>query len=225
MAVTDTDSFLSINQASFLVDATPNILATASQQQLYDMSVQNGLNLSYSQFGSKPIVASYSTNTFFGGVGSPLCLYFGKDIIWSDSATSAPGLNTKVNFGVTLTITNQSTITTTVSNQYAIFYLLVFDGVCQIQRGSVAYFTGILAKEDILNAMQRPSVDFGSVVHYSGRGFSFSNLWDKLVNWKNKLTSSELYKKVAPIVKSELGPLGALATDLGFGKKRYHKRY
>ncbi|KKL04255.1 hypothetical protein LCGC14_2617890, partial [marine sediment metagenome] len=71
-AFTKTSTFLSITNVSISWDSRSGILSSASQEQLYDMSRKNGLNMSWSNFSGQSPFLSGSDNLTIGGGGSVL---------------------------------------------------------------------------------------------------------------------------------------------------------
>jgi len=87
------DSFLSIEKLSISWGNQSGLLSSASQQQLYRLSRENGLNMSY------PAFSKYR--------GSVICLRMGKDI--GLQANEAPGVNGAYNIQVEMAVRNYNT--------------------------------------------------------------------------------------------------------------------
>jgi hypothetical protein len=75
-----TDTFFEINSININWNNNAGLLSSASQQDLYRMSVSNGCNMSWEQWSGGPVNRILGTNEQFGAIGSVLCIEFGKDI-------------------------------------------------------------------------------------------------------------------------------------------------
>jgi hypothetical protein len=87
------DSFLSIKNLQISWGNASGLLSSASQQQLYKLSVENGLNVDWVGFSKHR--------------GSVICLRMGKDI--GLQAGEAPGVNGSFNIQVQMTVQNTAT--------------------------------------------------------------------------------------------------------------------
>ena len=87
------DSFLSIEKVNLSWGNQSGLFASATPQQLYRLSRENGLNMSYPGF------SNYR--------GSVVCLRMGKDI--GLQANESPGVNGSYNIQVELTVKNTGT--------------------------------------------------------------------------------------------------------------------
>lgn len=76
------DAYLAITNCSIDWNNSNSLLASATQQQLYDISRKNGVNLSWNEWSAQNLVASADEDglTYVNGIGSVLCIEFGTDI-------------------------------------------------------------------------------------------------------------------------------------------------
>lgn len=182
-AVTSCDNAARIKQLSIAINGSGNYLAEASEENLYDMSVKNGLR-----------------QDFYGwryGAGSYLLLQLGTDIPLPQGIV--PGAATQLTFQVQgLTFTNQ----TSASQSYEVIVAGIGDGLYEI-----AYSTSNLSNVALsaTEAMLLPvtlASDFPDPRY--GSGF-FGDLWSGI-----KKAASTVYnvgKKLAPIVSPLVRPL------------------
>ena len=194
------DSFLSIEGVSVNWNNESGLLASATQQDLFEMSSRNGLNLSWSGF------SKYR--------GSVLCLEFGKDIGLPDS--QAPGVQGSFTIQVNLTCRNTGT-----SNFSGDFYMVTLnEGTFSIAQNSARASIGNFSPEMILKATQAPHM---SDYHYRslhGGGFftSLKNVLGSVAHGVSKLApiAQSVSEKFAP----ELSPLVSQVGDVASASAR-----
>lgn len=88
------DAFLAIQSISITCMNKTGILSAMTPQQLYNISAENGINMSWNQWSKR--------------VGSILCLAFGKDIV-----QLLPGVNETLDFSFTITMKDTTHYDTT----------------------------------------------------------------------------------------------------------------
>src|SRR5690606_32698689 len=78
------DTYFSIENISIQFQNKNGLLASASKQQLYEISVKNHCNMSWTQWSGGPVVNSAlpfgSTANHYGTIGSILCIEYASDI-------------------------------------------------------------------------------------------------------------------------------------------------
>lgn len=165
----DSDSFLVINNVSINFNNMSGILASATQQDLYRYSVENGSNQNWFEFSGK---TNKSSSGGGGGStmptsGSLLILEFGKDIQLVEDFYASGSLG-NFNLQINMTVTNQS------SSQLAnteIVLITMNSGVWVNERGTSTVYTGILTKQDVLDVSNQESYSRSDVKRMIGGGF------------------------------------------------------
>lgn len=162
----DTDTFLAIKNVSLTWNNTPGILASASQQDLYNISKENGCNMTWAQWSGGPSF-NYSggTNTTFGTIGSVLALDFGKDI--GLSSLEAPGLLGKYQLQANVTVQN---LNQTAGINPTLFIVTVLEGTFSVKDGETITNIGIFNSSEVLSSKTIPEVDYHEIEHIYGEG-------------------------------------------------------
>lgn len=174
----DSDSFLVINNISINFNNSSGILASASQNDLYRYSIENGSNQSFYEFSggastSTSLLADVSGNNPPGSgtriplTGSLLVLDFAKDIQLVDDFYSCGSLG-NFNLQFNLTCTNQSKNTL---NNTEIVVITMNSGIWVNERGTSTVYTGILTKQDVLDASTQEAYTRSDVRRMVGGGF------------------------------------------------------
>jgi len=178
-----TDTFARIDTVSINWQNESNLLSNANSFQLYQMSVENGLQDSWPQY------EQFS--------GSVLCVRFGRDIgLAADEAVSLVG---RFQFTVTATFTN----TSGAAVNYDLYIVPVLTGSLSISGSSAFFNIGIVDKDDIEKSLSAPA-RAESVEHSElwGGGF-FSDLKDTLSGlWRG---AKSVATRVAPVIDKVLG--------------------
>ena len=165
--ITDSDSWLTINSISINWNNQSGILSSATQQDLFRMSVENGVNQNWLEFsGRAGAVGGYTTYT----CGSVLCLEFGKDIELQQDYY-APGSLGNFNLQLTLNATNNSSDYLPGRN-LQLMVITQNSGVFSLERGVASSYLGILTKSDVLEASrQTPHAYTEALRMVGGKGF------------------------------------------------------
>jgi hypothetical protein len=184
------DSFLAIDGVSVNWNNESGLLASATKQDLFEISSRNGLNVSYPGF------SKYR--------GSVLCLEMGKDIGLPDS--QAPGVQGSYTLQVNLTVKN-----TGASNFSGDFYMVTMnEGTFSVAQNSARASIGNLSPEMVLAATAAPHI---SDFHY--RTVHGGSFWSGLKNVLGSVASG--IQKVAPIASAimpELAPIISQVSDV-----------
>ncbi len=143
--INDCDSFANITKLNIIYDGQSGLLASATEQDLYQMSLRNGNNQSFPQWiqyqGS---VASFNPTTDFG---SP-----------ADQAASVKGSK---NLQIDVTYNNPNTADTIT---YEIWLGIISEGVAQVINQVVDSKVGVLAPIDVLQA-PLGNIDINQIRH------------------------------------------------------------
>lgn len=171
------------------------ILASAQQVDLWQMSRNNGLQETWHEFKGlgvgSPVVglptSATASQTVVPLVGSYLVLEFGKDIQLTEDFYAAGSLG---NFNLQLNITCQNNrpyaLTTNggYDNNVEAVLITMNSGVFVCERGTSSTYTGILTKQDVLEASQQDHYTHDDVGRMIGGGF-----FDKIKSGFSKLAS------------------------------------
>jgi len=225
----DSDSFLPISNISINWNNNAGILSSATAQDLYAMSVANGSNQSWYEFSGKlnaqAVVynstdASGAVGAFIPMCGSVLILEMGKDIQLPEDFY-APGSLGNFNLQFRITVQNLSASTAIAANAYELVVITMNSGVFVCERGTSSTYTGILTKQDVLDASSQEPYYRSDVQRMVGGSFL-----DKL-----KSVAAKVAPKLPGIAKAVLGnvdnPYAKGASEvlgaLGFAKPRRGK--
>ena len=133
------DTYLSLSATANPLTVTwqnNQFLSQATAQDLYNISVKNGCNQSWSQY--------------IGRTGSVLALDFGLDI--GLAPNQAPGSLGNYQLGLTVNFTNTSSETVLPT----LYCVVVSEGVFNMTDGSCSHALGVLSPADIMNAERMP---------------------------------------------------------------------
>lgn len=201
----DTDTYFSITNLDIDFNNKPGVLASASQLDLYNISIRNGLDMNFRQFVKD--------------CGSVICLKFGEDIPLSNLL--APGVSGSFQFSANIRCKNNynTSIAPTIS------MLFVNAGTYTIENGACYKNNGILTPQDVLNTqVSNQHKEPAPPAHDALGGIS----WGEIVSFFKKAgrAAIDVGKKIVPVLAPEFTPVvtGAdvLARNLGFAlpKKR-----
>jgi len=186
-------------------------LSSASEVDLWRMSVANGINLTWGDWiGNGAAVASGVTVPVSParqiGVGSICCIEPYKD--FGLPSNLAPGVyGEQFNFQLNATFKNISGSTIT----YSLFVVLVQDGVLTIERDANAVLQlGTLTQKDILDSSVLPKVDYHQALSPWGGDF-FSSI-------KKFVDKALPYVKEGIDIGTKLAPLAPLLLAAGDGR-------
>ncbi len=212
-----------IDQISVNFDNYAGLLSSHTAQQLYNMSVDNGLYLDWNAWNGKarvvnndasaPVSAGNANNVPL--VGGFLVLKMGKDItLQAGQAPSVVG-NYTLQFNCRVNNTTDSPLTP------ALFVVAVNSGFFETQSGSSRIVKGVLTEQEVISAPLAPMGTRGDLERMVGGGF-MSKLGSALNAAKGlilKPEGRELLKQGARM--SGIGALGKaadVADAVGLGK-------
>ena len=151
----DADCFLPINSVSIQFNNQAGILSSATQQDLYQMSVKSGSNQSWYEFcGKANTSASNTASAIVKTSGSILCLEFGRDIQLPEDWYASGSLG-NFNLQVQLNVLNNTEDNIDNTNPYEIVLITMNSGVFVCERGTSQVYTGILTKQDVIDASSK----------------------------------------------------------------------
>lgn len=144
----DPSSFLTLNSISINLNNQSGLLSSASQYDLWRLSVKNGSTQSWEEFSGQALVNNNATGegTIIPTTGSLLVLNPAYDLSLPDYISC--GSLGNYNFQFTCSVSNQygSAI------QPEIIVICANSGIFTTQQGVSAVYTGILTKEMVLDA-------------------------------------------------------------------------
>lgn len=123
------DTFAAIDSISIIWNNRSGLLASANSSDLYNISAQNGLQMSWPQW-----------NNYCGGV---LCLEFGKDIPLPADLTV--GMQSSTQFQIQMNCRN----TSAASVNYTLYVVYVLQGVMTLRDNYASYTTSLISAQDL----------------------------------------------------------------------------
>jgi hypothetical protein len=206
-----TDTFASINNISIQYNARSGLLASASPEQLYQMSKKSGCNLSYTQWLGAPVYSPQSFVMQYGTVGTVLCLNpstdFGLGSLEADSKNTAATL--QINVSVSSLISGVSA--------YTIYIVTVMNGIFQIHNGVSNAQVNVLTSSDILEAKRQPGINYESIKSIGSGDFlsGLKSFWNEHLS--PFLKKTKLASNLASIIPGIGGPLSKSLKNIGYG--------
>jgi hypothetical protein len=170
----DGDAWLSISGITINWNNTSGILSSATAQDLWRMSVENGSNqswhefLGYGQNFPNAITSSAGAGalTYSTLCGSVLILEFGKDIQLSEDYYAPGSLgNFQLQFNVTVTNASQGAAA---AGDYQLLTIIQNSGVFSIERGVSSSYLGVLTKSDVLEASRQEATSYSNGLRMVG---------------------------------------------------------
>ena len=199
---TDADYYLPITRVSVNFDNFAGLLSSHTTEQLYAMSVKNGLDMDWNQWIGEAKVAS-AVGGDVQTTGGFLVLKPSQDIVLQSG--QAPSLVGNYTLQMTLSISNPGASAVT---SYNIYIVTVNSGFFESIKGSSRIVKGVLTEEDIIPAPLAPAGTRASLHRLVGAGF-MDNLANVLTKVKEVGSKAlPIARAVAPMLKPML-PRGA----------------
>jgi hypothetical protein len=202
----DPDSFCPIKNINITWDNRSGILSTLTMYDLYQLSVKNGLKMSWPNFSAQQVqVYNQGIVKLFMGTGAPLALDFGTDIPLIND--DFPGKKGTWNFQCTITAINTKVYDMQWLPQ--IDLIVIYTGRLDIINGTVNQTTGIEPGAAIttFNKVSYPiDVDI-----YSGGKFDLGSLLASI--------PGRLLKGVSGLVSGLLGSEESAPSTASSGSK------
>lgn len=172
------DVSLPIKSISINFNNNSGILASATTQELWQMSKNNGVNSSWPEFLGFGTSANYDGGSESGQnpkvlavplSGSYLVLEFGKDIQLTEDFYAAGSLG---NFNLQCIVNvNNNYVYEGAGTDWELVVITMNSGVFVCERGTSATYTGILTKQDVLDASAQEYYTHDDVKRIVGGGF------------------------------------------------------
>jgi len=209
------DTFLGIQGVSVNFNNQSGILASATPNDLWRYSVENGSNqtwLEFSGFANVPDVVT-GCGKRIPTSGSLVILEFGKDIQLTEDYYASGSLG-NFNLQLNLQVFNQYPYSITPE----IVIICINSGLFVNERGTSSTYTGILTKADVLEASAQQPVFQSSVKRMVGGGFldSLKTVAGKVLPHLVKAGLDEMGDHpVAQAAKGVMGAMGYGASGAG----------
>lgn len=217
------DVYATITNMTVNWNNNSGLLSGASAYDLYRMSRDNGVNISWPQWycqtpqlGSTALnyVGPTSNNGVNGGyVGSVVCIQMGKDIGMPD--LECPGMLGTFQLQMNVTINNPN-LTNNVN--YVLYIVPLSEGTFTVTNNQSIAQTGVVSKEDVLNSKENPFIDYEDATSPYGGGNVFGGLKDFISNAYGHVKGA--VDKVAPYVGPALNAAKAIAPLVGLGEDK-----
>jgi hypothetical protein len=189
----NTDTYFQISNVNIQFLNKSGLLSNATPQQLYEMSVKNHCNMSWTQWSGGPV---YPTGAFpnppfpppvtpvvptLGTIGGIVAVEFASDI--GLESLMCPGVLSQCMLQVTVTATNISNNPTPISP--TLYLVPVLEGVFCIEGlGRAGTQIGVISSQDILDAQSSPFISYNDVQSVNG-----GDIWSGLKDFGQKLLS------------------------------------
>lgn len=199
---TTPQSFLAINNISINWGNQSSLFSQSTVQDLYSMSVENGLNVDFPSF------TKYR--------GSVICIMLGKDLGLLDS--EAPGCQGSYTIQVQMNVTNKSSVA--FNSQ---FYMCVLnEGVFSIAQNSARASLGNLTPQLVIQAKDQEAISYNDYITMRGGSFwtSLKSIVGKVARGVSQIAGplASALPEFAPIISGVGSVAGPLASALGAGR-------
>jgi hypothetical protein len=153
-SILKSDSYLVIKGIDINFANNAGILSSATQEDLWRMSKEAGVNQSWLDWSGYANSANLNAQGKIPLIGSMLVLDFARHIQITESYYS-PGSLGVFSFQYKVQLENQSGQNLN-SGDYELVTVIMNSGVCSLMKGSCSVFQGILTKSDVLSASTMP---------------------------------------------------------------------
>ena len=153
----DSNSFAVISKLNMNFANHSGILSSATQVQLYEMSVKNGLQMNYYEFSGKGMSNDSDGNVkLVPTLGSVLCLDPALDLGIDQQYTNMSQGQYNIQFEIT--VTNQDNGPTRTTDGYTIYMVTVNTGLFTTENGISKTDTGLLTQDRVLEVKSQVAV-------------------------------------------------------------------
>jgi hypothetical protein len=204
----DADAYLGIDPSklsgtvNIQFNNVPGILASATPEQLYEMSRAAGVNMTYNQWmGSSTLISSTADanmgQKLIRTSGALIGLRFGHDIPIPNEYY-CPGSIGQFSWQVSLNLCNTTGLPIS-AGQYQLGMIFIYSGMIVTSLGSTSSYTGLITKQECLDAAEKPVVNQGAYQRVWGGGW-----WSSL-----KSGMSKAAKYAVPAAKAAMAAHGS----------------
>lgn len=213
LSYTDPDVFLGIEGISLNWNNRAGLLSGATKQQLYQISLKNGCNMSWAQWsGERTPFFSGSSNSSFATVGSVVCLSFAQDVGLMD--TEAPGINGTYQLQIDVQLKNYwaSSVAPT------LYIVVISEGSCTLTENRLITQIGVISRENVLDAQQSPMIDYQDAQKVVGSGSFFGDLKSAFGKIFREIKDKKIVSNVLKAIPHPYAQTAApIAEALGLG--------
>jgi hypothetical protein len=212
-AYSDADYLLPITNINLQFNNFAGLMNSMTQEQLYHMSIQNGLEVDWNLFYGASATAPQNAvlNTLVRTCGAPLLIKPAKDFHLSQGLAS--GVNGNFNVQFNLTVDNL-TGGTLASNTCLIYLVCINSGFFESHGGASRIIRAPINEADVINAQSIGAVGKQRLERMVGGGF-----WDKISSVINK--ASDIYKDTKPALSAIKNALPDSKVKAVLGKVGY----
>lgn len=214
--VNDADWLLPITKINLNFNNYSGLMNNVTQEQLYHVSMQNGLECDWNLYNGKARCAPQAAtmNPWRRLCGAPLIVKPGKDFHLSQGLASGVNGNFNIQFSVDVDNSLGGDINT--ATGILLYLVCINSGFFESQGGSSRIIRAPLSESDVINAPASGAVGKQRLERMVGGGF-----FDKLSPYINKAVS--MYNKTKPLVSAVKNamPEGKMKSTLkavGYGK-------
>lgn len=209
-----TDTFFRINSLSLNYLNVSGQFSSMSIQDLYQMCVKNGCNLSWTEWSGRSITIGESLGgagalalgSIDGMVGSPICINV-ADLHIPSNVASGMNVNSQLSFSINVENIQQGNGST---KGVQITTVLVYDGLMTISNNSMATQIGIISEKDVVETRK----DRDNYVDYKAAESIYGgDMYGKLGHY------ASVGKKGLDVVCAAKDMLG-----MGMDKKGHHEK-
>lgn len=198
----DTDHFFPISKIIVNFNNKAGLLSSATQWDLWRMSVESGSNQTWAEFSGHAATGG-ALGKYASGYneiplcGSVLCLEMGNHIELDDVFSAGSIGQFQLQFQLDIeNYSNQAFA----ANDLEICLITMNSGVFVLERGTSQTYTAILSRSDVLSAKSQPGMSGSDVKRLVGGG------WDDIM--KTIKNVAGIAGQVAPMVSGALGSFG-----------------
>lgn len=218
----DADCFLPIKGVSLNFNNNSGILSSATPQDLWRYSTENGVNQSWLEFyGYANVQNGVSVNGLNVPLsGSLLVLAFGKDIQLTEEFYASGSLG---NFNLQMNVQVENNTGALINaNEYEICMITMNSGLMVNERGTTQVYTGLLTKQDVLDTDKQEPYTRSDVARMVGGGFfdTLKSIAGAILPKLPSLAKTVLSGVQHPLAQGVSGALG----QMGYGKGKLASR-
>jgi hypothetical protein len=205
----DSDHFLPISKIVVNFNNKAGLLSSATQWDLWRMSVESGSNSTWSEFKGVAAVGG-ALGKYPEGyneiplVGSVLCLEMGNHIELDDVFSAGSIGQFQLQFQLDIENFSNEAFQ---PNDLEICLITMNSGVFVLERGTSQTYTAILSRSDVLSAKSQPGMAHSDVKRLVGGG------WDDIM--KTIKNVAGVVGQVAPMAQQALGAFGYGSSGAG----------
>jgi hypothetical protein len=146
-----------ISNVSITWNTQSGLLASATQQTLYDMSKRRGLKMDWSQFRGKAQGPQTAINVVnpLATTGGIVCLAFNQNIPIQEQYFSSGSLGL---WSFSATVTAKNTTAAQLALPVELVVVFFQSGIFQSTSGSSSQYIGVLSKDEVLRVSQEPYI-------------------------------------------------------------------